>query len=144
MKLEEIFEMWAKDSDIDRTELGKESLKIAKLHYNYYRIFSNERLLLKKMETEHKQLYKDKAEWFNGIMEPDRLKELGWEPNYLKIMKSELPMHIDSDSDIIKSTLRLAVQQEKVDVLESIIKSLNGRGYNIKSAIDWEKFKTGM
>jgi hypothetical protein len=59
-------------------------------------------------------------------------------------MKSELPMHIDSDSDIIKSTLRIAVQQEKVDVLESIIKSLNGRGYNIKSAIDWEKFKTGM
>ena len=60
MKLEEIFEMWAGDSDVDRTELGKESLKIAKLHYKYYRIFSNERLLLKKMETEHKQLYKDK------------------------------------------------------------------------------------
>jgi hypothetical protein len=59
-------------------------------------------------------------------------------------MKSELPMHIDSDSDIIKSTLRIAVQQEKVDVLESIIKSLNGRGYNIKAAIDYEKFKTGM
>jgi hypothetical protein len=53
-------------------------------------------------------------------------------------------MHIDSDSDIIKSTLRIAVQQEKVDVLESIIKSLNGRGYNIKAAIDYEKFKTGM
>jgi hypothetical protein len=96
------------------------------------------------METEHKQLYKDKAEWFNGVMEPERLKELNWQPNYLKIMKSELPMHIDSDADIIKSNLRMAVQQEKVDVLESIIKSLNGRGYNIKSAIDWEKFKTGM
>ena len=144
MKLEEIFEMWSKDSDIDRTELGKESLKIAKLHYNYYRIFSNERLLLKKMETDHKQLYKDKYEWFNGVMEPERLKELGWQPYYLKIMKAVLPMHIDSDADIIKSNLRMAVQQEKVDVLESFIKSLQGRGYNIKSAIDWEKFKTGM
>jgi len=144
MKLEEIFEMWSVDSDIDRTELGKEALKISKMHYKYYRLFSNERLLLKKMESEHKQLYKDKSEWFNGIMEPGRLKELGWEPNYLKIMKSELPMHIDSDKDIIKSNLRIALQQEKVDVLESIIKSLNGRGFNIKAAIDYEKFKTGM
>lgn len=144
MKLEEIFEMWAKDSDIDRTELGKESLKIAKLHYNYYRIFSNERLLLKKMESEHKQLYKDKYDWFNGVMDSDRLKELNWEPNYVKIMKAEIPMHIDSDKDIVKSNLRIAVQQEKVDVLESIIKSLQGRGYNIKAAIDYEKFKTGI
>ena len=144
MKLEEIFEMWAKDSEIDRSELGKESLRISKLHYTYYRIFSNERLILKRMETEHKQLYKDKAEWFNGIMEPERLKELGWQPNMLKIMKSELPMHIDADPDIIKSNLRMAVQQEKVDVLESIIKSLQGRGFNIKSAIDWAKFQTGM
>lgn len=144
MKLEEIFELWSKDSTIDRTELGNEAIRIAKLHYNYYRIFSNERLLLKKLETEHKQLYKDKYEWFNGVMEPERLKELGWQPNYLKIMKAELPMHIDSDADIIKSNLRIAVQQEKVDVLESIIKSLNGRGYNIKAAIDYEKFKTGM
>lgn len=144
MKLEEIFEMWAEDSEIDRTEMGKESLKIAKLHYKYYRVFSNERLLLKKMEIEHKQLYKDKYDWFNGVMDTDRLKELNWEPNYIKIMKAEIPMHIDSDKDIIKNNLRIAVQQEKVDVLESIIKSLQGRGYNIKSAIDWEKFKTGM
>lgn len=144
MKLEEIFEMWAQDSEIDRTEMGKESLKIAKLHYKYYRIFSNERLLLKKMEIEHKQLYKDKYDWFNGVMDADRLKELNWEPNYIKIMKAEIPMHIDSDKDIIKNNLRIAVQQEKVDVLESIIKSLQSRGYNIKSAIDWEKFKTGI
>lgn len=144
MKLEEIFEMWAEDSDVDRTELGKESLKIAKLHYKYYRIFSNERLLLKKMETEHKQLYKDKYDWLNGVMDADRLKELNWEPNYVKIMKAEIPMHIDSDKEIIKSNLRIAVQQEKVDVLESIIKSLQSRGYNIRAAIDWAKFQTGQ
>ena len=35
------------------------------------------------------------------------------------------------------------MQGEKVDTLESIIKSISNRGYLIKSAIDYEKFKVG-
>jgi hypothetical protein len=144
MKLEEIFEEWSKDSDIDRTELGSESLKIAKLHVKYYKMFSNERLVLKKMEFDHKVLYKNKCEWLNGTMDQETLKELDWKPNYLKIMKSELSMYVDADQDIIKSNLKLSIQQEKVSVLESIIKSIHGRSFNIRAAIDWEKFKTGV
>ena len=144
MKLEEIFDEWSKDSEIDRTELGSESLRIAKLHVKYFRMFSEERLVLKKMETEHKVLYKNKCEWLNGTMDQETLKELGWKPNFLKIMKSELQMYVDADQDIIKSNLRMSIQQEKVSVLESIIKSLQGRSFNIRAAIDWEKFKTGM
>ena len=144
MKLEEIFDEWSKDSDIDRTELGSESLRIAKLHVKYFRMFSEERLVLKKMDTEHKVLYKNKCEWLNGTMDQETLKELGWKPNFLKIMKSELQMYVDADQDIIKSNLRMSIQQEKVSVLESIIKSLQGRSFNIRAAIDWEKFKTGM
>lgn len=144
MKLEEIFDEWSKDSEIDRTELGSESLRIAKLHVKYFRMFSEERLVLKKMDTEHKVLYKNKCEWLNGTMDQETLKELEWKPNFLKIMKSELQMYVDADQDIIKSNLRMSIQQEKVSVLESIIKSLQGRSFNIRAAIDWEKFKTGM
>jgi hypothetical protein len=39
--------------------------------------------------------------------------------------------------------LKIAVQQEKVDVLESIIKSIKDRGFQIKNAIEWERFKVG-
>ena len=35
-------------------------------------------------------------------------------------------------------------QQEKVDFLDSAIKSLTNRGFNLKAAIDWEKFKMGV
>jgi hypothetical protein len=59
-------------------------------------------------------------------------------------MKSELSMYVDADQDIIKSNLKLSIQQEKVSVLESIIKSIHGRSFNIRAAIDWEKFKTGV
>ena len=32
MQLDEIFELWKKDSEIDRTELGEASTNIPKLH----------------------------------------------------------------------------------------------------------------
>ncbi len=34
--------------------------------------------------------------------------------------------------------------RKKVEFLESIIRSLNVRGYQIKTAVDWEKFKVGL
>jgi hypothetical protein len=52
-------------------------------------------------------------------------------------------MYIEADEDIIKLSLKIGVQQEKIDFLESIIKTIINRGYNIKSAIEFIKFTNG-
>ena len=36
------------------------------------------------------------------------------------------------------------LNREKIDFLESVIKTINIRGFHIKNAIDWEKFKVGI
>lgn len=143
MKLEELQSMWEQDSQLDRTELGEESLRIPQLHSKYYKLFSTERLQLRKMEVVFKQLYRDKFEWFNGTISDDLLKENGWEPNPLKILRSDVPMYMDSDKDLRQLGLRMDLQKEKVEFLEAIIKSLPTRGYQINAAIAWEKFKVG-
>jgi|TARA_R110000851_G_scaffold201348_2_gene352543 hypothetical protein len=144
MTLDDIMALWSKDCDLDRTELGEESLKIPQLHSKYFNIFSKERLLLRKLETDQKVLHKQKYEWFNGTMDIDDLTELSWEPNPLKILRTDIGQYIDADQDIIQLNLKLAYQKEKVEFLENAIRSLNSRGFNIKSAIDWEKFKVGL
>jgi|TARA_R100000005_G_C4971931_1_gene184593 hypothetical protein len=53
-------------------------------------------------------------------------------------------MYIESDKDIVNHNLKIAYAKEKVEFLESIVKSLNVRGYQIKTAVDWEKFKVGL
>ena len=68
-------------------------------------------------------------------------EEKGWEPFQLKILKSDIGLYIDRNQDWVDSQLKTAMQKEKVEFLESIIKSLNGRGFNINAAINWEKFK---
>lgn len=143
MKLDEIMDMWAEDCQVDRTELGEESLKLPKMHSKYLRIFSEERLLLKKLEEERKELVKIKHDYYRGILPEEDLKANGWEPNRLNILKSDIPMHLDADQDVVKLNLRIAMQGEKVDALESIIRSINNRGYLIKNAIDYERFKVG-
>jgi hypothetical protein len=60
-----------------------------------------------------------------------------------KVVKSEVNNYMEADRDIIDISLKIGIQSEKIDLLESIIKTILSRGYNIKAAIDWEKFKMG-
>ena len=143
MKLEEILDSWSEDCNIDRTELGEEALKLPKLHSKYLRAFTEERLTLRKMEEDRKQLVLTKHDYYRGVLPDEDLKALGWEPFRMTLLKSDIPMRMEADQDIIKINLRIAMQQEKVDTLEAIIKSISNRGFLIKSAIDYEKFKVG-
>ena len=143
MKLEEILDSWSEDCKIDRTELGEEALRLPKLHSKYLRAFTEERLTLRKMEEDRKQLVLTKHDYYRGVLPDEDLKALGWEPFRMTLLKSDIPMRMEADQDIVKINLRIAMQQEKVDTLEAIIKSISNRGFLIKSAIDYEKFKVG-
>lgn len=144
MTLEEIYDMFEKDAKFDRTELGDESLKIARLHAKYFRLFSEERLRLKAQERKYKELYKVKYEYYMGTLSEEEYKRRGWEPNPLRILKSDVPMYIDSDNDLGEIDMKIEYQKEKINALEGIIKHLSARGFQIKAAIDWEKFKAGI
>jgi hypothetical protein len=144
MKLEEIHELWSKDSQVDRTELGEEAIKIAQIHSKYFKIFSQERLLLRKIEEEGKVLYRDLWEYYQGSLDYETMTEYGWVQNPLKILKADIPVYLEGNKDWIEYNLKKAYQKEKVDFLEAIIKSLNNRGFNINAAIQWEKFKVGI
>jgi len=143
MKIEEITAQWKDDSVIDKTELGDEAIKIPKLHHKYYQILISEKLLLRSQEAEMKQLKLDKYEFYTqGPNEETESK--GWKlPAKGLILKTDIPMYMDADSDIIKLSLKIGLQQEKIEFLDSIIRSLMNRGYNIKAAIDWTKFTMG-
>ena len=142
--LDHYFDLWAEDSKIDRTELGEESIKIPQLHHKYYKMYSLERLNLVKLQEEMKILKKDKVEYYTGTMAEEDLKERGWQPNPLRILKTDIPVHMEADKDFVDLNLKLAYNKEKVEFLEAVVKTLNMRSYQINNAINWEKFKVGV
>ena len=143
MKLEEIHDQWAQDCILPVTMLERSISAVPALHSKYLRYMTDEKMTLRKLEEERKTLVRMKYDYYQGILPEEDLKANGWEPFRQKILKSDIGMHIDADQDIIKANLKIAMQQEKVDVLTQIIKHISNRGFLIKSLIDWEKFKVG-
>jgi hypothetical protein len=146
MKLSEIQEIWQKDCQLDDTKLDVELLKIPNLHSKYLGIYNDEALQQKKLFYEKKKLLKIKTIYYAGKMSQEELEKLGWEPFMFKIIKGYEPKietYLAGDEDLIKADEKYEYTKLKVEFLESIIKSLNTRGYNIRSAIDFLKFTMG-
>jgi len=143
MKLDDIIAQWGADASMDNTEMGNESLRIPLLHHKYYKILIEESLLFKKIEYEYKTLLKIKYEYFMGVLDKETLCERGWNPNPLKILKQDLSIYIDGDSDLQSIQIKIDIQKQKLAFLESAIKTITTRGFLIKNFIDWERFKVG-
>ena len=144
MKLEDIHTTWGTDSKINPHDLANESLNSPKLHGKYLQILSGERLKLRKLKEDRKMLIRAKTEYFMGRLDHTEMLEYGWEPFAMKLLKQDVPTYLDADKDMVKMNLSIGIQEEKVDALESIIKSINNRGFAIKSYIDWKKFENGL
>ncbi len=144
MKLEDIISEWEVDSKINRDDLDNESLAASTLHHKYHKIFTYERIIMRKYELQHKQLRLEKFEFYT--QGPTReTQEKGWQlPPVGKILKADANNYVDADKDIIEMALKVGLQHEKIELLESIIRSIMNRGFQIKNAIDFMKFQSGF
>lgn len=147
MKLEDIQVLWEKDSMIDPLQLSDEALKIPKLHNVYYRIFIQERMILKKYEAEFKELQNLRHGFYVGTLDDETLSEKGWTQSYkefgLKVLKSDVGRYLESDKLLIDQSLKIGLQKEKVDFLFSILDSIKYRNNIISNAIAWTRFTNG-
>lgn len=143
MNIDEIHLEWEKDCDIDISQISEETRRVPKLHAKYYRFYTSEHSILRKLRAEHSKLIKLKTEYYLGELTSEELDELGWEPNLKKVLKQNVKDVIDTDNQVIKHKLMIGEQDEKVQLIESIIKTINNRGYLLKTALDFERFRTG-
>jgi hypothetical protein len=141
--LEEILKEWEKDADMDQTEPGKELLKIPKLHNKYLTVLTKHKMASKRALFEYNRMKKTKWEYYNGKMSKEELDNYGWEPFQFKL-KSDVPMYLDSDTDMIKLMEKKIYHDEVVSVIESIMGEVKQRAWELKSYIDWERFIGGQ
>jgi len=134
-------DLWSEDVKMDNVDLDTESLKIPNLHAKWLNILTKERQKLRRLTIKKQQLSKTLAEYYRGeLNNPEELAEIKREPYLKTVLKSEIHTYVDTDSDMIELNLRVSYQQEVVDVVEEIMKAINGRQWNIRNAIEWRKF----
>ncbi len=147
MTLENILEMWKKDSVIDEMKLDESSRDSAKLHSKYLELYSVARLRLKKLELDFKPLLRDKFMHYNGKLSQEELNEKKWDPdplNGLTVLKGDLDKWYDADPIIQEHQSKIALQREIVDTLKEIMENVKWRHQNIKNMIEWRKFTSGI
>ena len=146
MKIEDIMEMWDKDSEINQFDLSDTTVKTSRLHSKYLQLYTKSKLMLKKYEMEMRQLEKDKFLWYNGKMSKQDMDERGWKydpQDGVRVVKSDLHYFYKSDSDVLALQARIDYTKMKVEILQEILENIKWRHTHIKNIIEWRKFESG-
>jgi hypothetical protein len=140
--LEAIQEMWEKDAQIDRDNLHDESLNIPSLHAKYFQLYNTIFLLRKKAEQQRKNIRHERYEYFSGKADPDVYVK---DPFPKKIRdKDTMQKYLDADEKLANSSLKIEYYDTMLTYLESILKVIQNRTYQIKNAIEFMRFNAGL
>ena len=140
--LDSIQEMWEKDAKIDRDNLHDESLNIPSLHAKYFELYNTIFLLRKKAEQQRKNIRHERYEYFSGKSDPQVYID---DPFPKKIRdKDTMQKYMDADEKLSTSSLKIDYYDTILVYLESILKVIQNRTFQIKNAIEFMKFNAGL
>jgi hypothetical protein len=140
--LDTIQKMWEKDSKIDIDNLHTESLNIPILHAKYFDLYNNILLLKKKAEQQKKNIRHQRYEYFTGKADPDVYVE---NPFPKKIRDKEtLQGYLDSDEKLMQVSLKVDYYETMLSYVDSILKMIFNRTYQIKNSIEYMRFQSGL
>ena len=145
MKLSDLQDSWKDDCKIDEMNLGRESARTPTLHAKYLNYLSSTRLNLRKAESDYLNCRRMKYKYYRGEMTKQELEDEGWEQwQGNKPLKNEMDEFLTVDNDLILLQDKVEYFKTVLYQLEQIIRSLNSRTWDIKNAIEWNKFTNGM
>jgi hypothetical protein len=140
--LEKIQEMWEKDAKIDPDNLHTESLNIPVLHAKYFDLYNTIVLLRKKAEQQKKNIHHERYEYFSGKADPDVYVE---NPFPKKIRDKEtMQKYLDADDKLSSINMKICYYDTMLYYLESILKVIQNRTYQIKNSIEFLRFNAGL
>ena len=142
MNLEKIQEMWQKDSVIDPDNLHDESLKIPQLHCKYYTLYNTITLLREKARDSYNKIKLERYNYYTGKAPAEVYIE---EPFPYKVReKDAIQRHIEADEKLNAIDLKVKYYDVMLKFLEEIIRNVSNRTFQIKNAIEWNKFQSGF
>ena len=128
------------DSKIDSVDLKRESLKIPQLHQKYFKILNQEILTFKYLESQQNIIRKKLWAYYTGISIDENKNQVFPVKKGQKFTKDDINAFIDGDQEYQNTKLKMEYHEQIIKYLESIIKEISQRTWNIKNAIEWHKF----
>ena len=138
--LEALIEEWIDDAPVDFVDLDRASLGIPELHGKYMRKLADARPRLRGLEQRRKELFRTLHEYYRGdLNEPEMQKNIGRPLWSKRVVKTEIPMYVEGDEEMVDLETRIGYTKEYVDTCLEILKQINGRAWVIKNALEYRR-----
>ena len=122
--------------------LHTESTGIPALHAKYFNLYNTVFLLRKKAEQQRKNIRHDRYEYYSVKADPDVYIE---NPFPKKIRDKEtMQKYLDADDRLSTGSLKIDYYDTILVYLESILKQIGNRTYQIKNALEFIRFNAGL
>ena len=142
MDLDKVQEMWQKDSVIDPDNLHDESLKIPQLHSKYYTVYNTIMLLRERAQESYNRVKLERYNYYTGKATAEVYAE---EPFPYKVReKDAIQRYLEADEKLSVVDMKIKYYNVTLKFLEEIIKNVSNRTFQIKNAIEWQKFQAGF
>lgn len=136
---------WEKDCKIDELDLSSTMRDTPKLHAKYIRFLSIAKGILRNNAVRYQKLRKIKFRYYRGEMTQEELKKLGWAQwQGVKPLKNEMDEFLKGDKDLVEWETRIINSETAISTLEQIVRSINSRGYDIRTMLEIKKFYNGV
>ncbi len=140
--LETLQKMWNEDAKLDIDNLHTESLNISCLHAKYFELYNTIFLLRKKAEQQKKNIRHERYEYFSGKADPEVYVK---DPFPKKIRdKDTMQKYLDADERLSGVSLKIDYYDTMLVYIESILKQISNRTFQIKNSIEFMRFNAGL
>lgn len=145
----DIKQQWNQDSTIDfqfknkeyTEDLAKLALEIPYQHNKYLNHYIDLNQIKTSLEFEIRKLVRDKREYYSGEADPKVYAE---KPFGTSIKTAEkMKTYLESDDEIINLEAKIKYVDQMLYFLDHVMKMISNRNFQIKNAIEWEKFING-
>jgi hypothetical protein len=144
-----IKEEWSKDSHVDfqfknkqySEDLAKLALEIPFQHNKYLNHYTDLSQIKTSLEFEIRKLIREKREYYGGEADPKVYAE---KPFGTSIKTAEkMKTYLESDEEIINLEAKIKYIDQILFFVDQVMRMISNRSFQIKNAIEWEKFING-
>ena len=148
-RFQSIKEEWQKDTQIDfqfknkqyTEDLARLALEIPFQHNKYLNHYTDLSQIKTSLEFECRKRLKEKREYYGGEADAKTYAEKPF-GNSIKTAE-KMKVYLESDDELINIEAKIKFIDQMLYFLDHVMKQISNRGFQIKSAIEWEKFING-
>ena len=140
MIINDILKQIETDKKIDHTQLDTESLRIPEQAVKYQQLAHDEAIRLRFLEKEYNVAKYNRWMYYTGKADPEIYNK---DPFEHKVLKSDLNLFLESDLILNEIQDRIVIQTEKLKLVVEAGKVMQNKSFNIKNALDHQKFMGG-